>query len=152
MTATSLVRKATRSVEHHSILPWDSGRSLPREPYELPSLTPCSSLNPLPKVAALTAILSSSLLIPKSQIWGGWPVSSPRMNHTWVKIPTGCPTVELNSDTVNRERASGSMGQELSPTRLPPQPLQMPVTRPGGHLWSGPLAVAWRFQRPPPRV
>ena len=54
--------------------------------------------------------------------------------------PAGCPTVQLNSDTVYPEIASDSTGEGLSPTRLlsplcplPRQP-QRPITSPDCHL------------------
>ena len=43
--------------------------------------------------------------------------------------PTGCPTIQLNSDPVYLKVASDPTGYRLSPTGLPPTHLQ----RPTGH-------------------
>ena len=61
-TATGLLRRAGRSGEHPSIVPWDAGRSSPGKLDELRSLTPRESPDPLPSQSRLVNSHSFFLL------------------------------------------------------------------------------------------
>ena len=45
--------------------------------------------------------------------------------------PAGCPTTELNSDTIYPDMTSDPAGEELGPTRLLPTPLRTQITSNG---------------------
>jgi len=52
--------------------------------------------------------------------------------------PAGCPTIQLNSDTLYLEIASDPTGLGVQSYKAPSSfffPLQMPVTSPGSHLY-----------------
>uniref|UniRef100_A0A8C9KJ78 mitogen-activated protein kinase kinase kinase n=1 Tax=Panthera tigris altaica TaxID=74533 RepID=A0A8C9KJ78_PANTA len=81
----------------------------------------------------------------------GSPSTPPMLNGEWPFLPPPTPTSKqqtralltsllapnvgfpFSSNTVYLEFASGPPGEGLSPTRLPPTPLHMPVTSPG--IW-----------------
>ena len=68
-------------------------------------------------------------------------------------IPVGCPTIQLNSDTIYLETTSGPTGCGLSPTRMSPTPFLSYLRRllliQAVTCASDQLTIDQRFQQPP---
>lgn len=71
--------------------------------------------------------LSTSIL----QMYGGFPLTKQSSN--FGGAPTGCPTIQFNSDILHLELALDPTGKGFSPAELPPPPLQTPITSQGCH-------------------
>ena len=75
-----------------------------------------------------------SMGFSRQEYWSGMPLPSPNCPHTTKQFCTaaGCPTIQLNSDTICPETASDSKIRGSVPQDCPL--LQMPIASPGCHL------------------
>lgn len=90
----------------------------------------------------LTVWLTHRLTIPKSISWSSdflGCFQTPTTNSLILQTPTGYPTIQLNSNINSNSIqfwhklpgvSTNPIGSGLSPTRLPPTPLQIPAASP----------------------